>query len=64
MLEAVPNVSEGRRPEVVSAIGAAFAQGVELLARHTDTDHHRSVYVLVGDAEKFRLVLRQSSMPR
>jgi glutamate formiminotransferase len=49
VLEAVPNVSEGRRADVVSAIGAAFAQGVDLLASHSDPDHHRSVFVLVGD---------------
>jgi glutamate formiminotransferase len=49
VLEAVPNVSEGRRPEVVSAIGDAFADGVELLDVHTDADHHRSVFTLVGE---------------
>lgn len=51
MLEAVPNVSEGRHPEVVAAIGKAFSQGVELLASHSDPDHHRSVFVLVGEEE-------------
>jgi glutamate formiminotransferase len=49
VLEAVPNVSEGRRPEVVSTIADAFASGVELLDVHSDPDHHRSVFTLAGD---------------
>jgi len=49
VLEAVPNVSEGRRPDVVSAIADAFSVGVELLDVHSDADHHRSVFTLVGE---------------
>jgi glutamate formiminotransferase len=49
VLEAVPNVSEGRRPDVVSAIADAFSGGVELLDVHSDADHHRSVFTLVGE---------------
>ena len=50
MLLAVPNVSEGRDPAVLGAIGAAFeAGGARLLDRHTDADHHRSVFTLAGD---------------
>ncbi|HUF01928.1 MAG TPA: glutamate formimidoyltransferase [Gaiellaceae bacterium] len=48
MLEAVPNVSEGREPGAIRAIGKAFAAGVELLDVHSDGDHHRSVYTLAG----------------
>jgi glutamate formiminotransferase len=48
-LEAVPNVSEGRNADVVAAIGAAFGRGALLLDVHTDADHHRSVYTLVGE---------------
>jgi len=47
VLLAVPNVSEGRDPEAVAAIGAAF--GVRVLDVHTDADHHRSVFTLAGD---------------
>lgn len=48
-LESVPNVSEGREPAVVEAIGAAFASGgARLLDTHVDADHHRSVFTLVG----------------
>ena len=49
MLEAVPNVSEGRDPAVVAAIGAAFSMSARLLDVHSDADHHRSVFTLVGD---------------
>ena len=51
MLEAVPNVSEGRDPAVVAAIGEAFAEDVMLLDVHSDPDHHRSVFTLVGEAD-------------
>lgn len=45
----VPNVSEGRRPEVVHAIcGAALTAGAHVLDVHSDPDHHRSVITLAG----------------
>ncbi len=50
MLEAVPNVSEGRDSSVVAAVGAAFAGSARLLDVHSDADHHRSVYTLVGES--------------
>jgi len=49
VLEAVPNVSEGRDPEALSAIADAFSQGADLLDVHADADHHRSVFTLVGE---------------
>jgi glutamate formiminotransferase len=49
VLEAVPNVSEGRDSGAIAAIGAAFASGARLLDVHSDPDHHRSVYTLAGD---------------
>lgn len=48
MLEAVPNVSEGRNAAVISAVGDAFAQAAVLLDVHSDPDHHRSVFTLAG----------------
>jgi glutamate formiminotransferase/glutamate formiminotransferase/formiminotetrahydrofolate cyclodeaminase len=48
VLEAVPNVSEGRDAARVAAIGAAFATRARLLDVHSDEDHHRSVFTLVG----------------
>jgi glutamate formiminotransferase/glutamate formiminotransferase/formiminotetrahydrofolate cyclodeaminase len=47
-LESVPNVSEGRDPAVIAAIGEAFARRARLLDVHSDADHHRSVFTLVG----------------
>lgn len=51
MLEAVPNVSEGRDPNAIDRIGEAFASGVTLLDVHSDADHHRSVFTLLGDPD-------------
>jgi glutamate formiminotransferase / 5-formyltetrahydrofolate cyclo-ligase len=49
-LLAVPNVSEGRDSATLDAIGAAFASnGVRLLDRHEDPDHHRAVFSLLGE---------------
>lgn len=47
MLECVPNVSEGRRRDVIERIGAACADC--LLDVHVDADHNRSVFTLVAD---------------
>ncbi|HEX4746274.1 MAG TPA: hypothetical protein VFU99_05255, partial [Gaiellaceae bacterium] len=49
MLEAVPNVSEGRDASVVAAIGEAFGAEALLLDVHSDADHNRSVFTLAGD---------------
>jgi glutamate formiminotransferase len=49
VLEAVPNVSEGRDASVVAAIGAVFAERAALLNLHSDPDHHRSVFTLAGE---------------
>jgi glutamate formiminotransferase len=52
LLECVPNVSEGRRPEVISRLSAAVtsAPGVRLLDVSSDPDHNRSVFTLAGEA--------------
>jgi glutamate formiminotransferase / 5-formyltetrahydrofolate cyclo-ligase len=51
-LEAVPNVSEGRDRSVVDAVGRAFAAHARLLDVHSDEDHNRSVFTLVGGDEE------------
>ena len=52
LLECVPNVSEGRRPEVVARLAAAASPpGVRLLDVTSDPDHNRSVLTLAGEAE-------------
>lgn len=48
MLEAVPNVSEGRERSIIAAVGDAFASSAQLLDVHADADHHRSVFTLAA----------------
>jgi glutamate formiminotransferase / 5-formyltetrahydrofolate cyclo-ligase len=52
LIECIPNVSEGRRPEIISAIASAIraVPGVRLLDHSSDPSHNRSVFTLVGDA--------------
>ena len=47
-LESVPNFSEGRDRATIDAIGEALS-GVRLLDVHTDPDHNRSVFTVVGE---------------
>jgi len=48
-LESVPNFSEGRERATLDAIGAALASGgARLLDLHSDADHNRSVFTIVG----------------
>jgi glutamate formiminotransferase len=47
-LLAVPNVSEGRDLARVAELERAFSAGVELLDRHSDPDHNRTVLTLAG----------------
>ena len=49
MLEAVPNVSEGRDAVVLATIERAFQQRAMVLDVHSDADHHRAVFTLAGD---------------
>jgi glutamate formiminotransferase len=60
VLECVVNVSEGRRPEVIDAIGAAA--GAALLDVHSDPSHHRSVLTVAGPdvEEAARAVAREA----
>ncbi len=50
LVECVPNVSEGRRPEVVEELAEAVRStpGVRLLDVSADGAHHRSVFTFVG----------------
>ena len=51
IIESVPNISEGRRAEVVDAAVAALkgVAGLRVLDVQSDKDHNRSVLTLVGD---------------
>ncbi len=51
-LEAVPNFSEGRDRLTIDGIGEALAGSARLLDVHSDVDHNRSVYTLVGSEEE------------
>jgi glutamate formiminotransferase len=48
-LEAVPNFSEGRDRATIAAIAGALGARARLLDVHSDPDHNRSVFTLVGD---------------
>ncbi len=52
LIECIPNVSEGRRAEVIAGIADAIraVPGVRLLDHSSDPAHNRSVFTLVGDA--------------
>ena len=51
LVESVPNVSEGRRLEVVDRLAAVIeaVPGVFLLDRTSDASHNRSVFTLAGE---------------
>lgn len=53
LVESVPNVSEGRRLDVVDRLAAAITAvpGVYLLDRTSDASHNRSVFTLAGEHE-------------
>jgi glutamate formiminotransferase len=56
-LESVPNFSEGRDPDTIDALAAALAGPAELLDVHSDPDHNRSVFTLVGDEDALAAAL-------
>lgn len=51
-LESVPNLSEGRDASTLAALSEAMSSPAHLLDVHSDPDHHRSVYTLVGSADQ------------
>ncbi len=50
LIECIPNFSEARRPEVMDAIVKSIlaVPGVNVLDRHSDIDHNRTVITMVG----------------
>ncbi len=56
LIESVPNISEGRRPDVVEAIAARLraVPGLRVLDVQSDATHNRSVLTLAGDAAAMR----------
>lgn len=57
IVECVPNFSEGRRPEVITAIVEAIqsAAPIRLLDVSSDTDHNRTVVTFAGTPEQVEL---------
>src|SRR5947208_15133403 len=52
LVECVPNVSEGRRGDIIDALAAAIdGPGIRLLDRSSDPSHNRTVYTFAGEAE-------------
>ena len=49
MLEAVPNLSEGRDAALLGSLAQAFASRALVLDVHADPDHHRSVFTLAAE---------------
>jgi glutamate formiminotransferase len=51
IIESVPNISEGRNPELISRITEALraVPGARVLDVQSDPSHHRSVFTLAGD---------------
>ena len=53
VLEAVPNVSEGRDDACIAAFARALgAHGCSLLDTHSDSDHNRTVFTLIGGPQE------------
>ena len=51
LIESVPNVSEGRRLDVVDRLAGAIedGEGIYLLDRTSDASHNRSVFTMAGE---------------
>jgi glutamate formiminotransferase len=69
IIECIPNVSEGRRLDVVQALADAVSSvaGVHLLDVSSDSSHNRSVLTMAGEATPLHeaiLALFASAIPR
>jgi len=56
LVECVPNISEGRRADVISKVASAIeaVPGVRLLDQTSDADHNRSVFTFAGEPDAVR----------
>ena len=69
IIESIPNVSEGRRADVIAELAGALQRvpGVRLLDHSSDASHNRSVFTLVGDAPALKaatLALFEAALAR
>ncbi|GAB4156032.1 MAG: glutamate formimidoyltransferase [Planctomycetota bacterium] len=60
IVESIPNISEGRRPEVVQEFidGIKAVNGVTVLDWSSDADHNRTVITLAGNPEGLKNAVR------
>jgi len=68
IIECVPNLSEGRRADVVSSVADAVRAipGVRLLDYSSDASHNRSVFTMAGDAQPLKqavLAIYERALP-
>jgi glutamate formiminotransferase len=55
IIECIPNISEGRRTDLIDACASAIRQtGAKLLDVKADATHHRTVYTFAGSPEAVR----------
>jgi glutamate formiminotransferase len=52
VLEAVPNLSEGRDSRLIGSLAQAFGTRALLLDVHSDEDHNRSVFTLAAERDE------------
>ena len=69
IVESIPNVSEGQRPEVIESLASAIraTRGAQLLDYSSDASHNRSVFTFVGDPDAVKnatLALFEAALPR
>jgi glutamate formiminotransferase len=59
LIESVPNISEGRRPEVIAACEAAITKvpGVTLLDVKPDEAHNRTVLTMIGHPDSLKTAI-------
>lgn len=58
VIECVPNISEGRRPEIVTrCVDACRVAGVTVLDHSSDAAHNRSVITLAGDGPALKAAI-------
>src|SRR5262245_31004076 len=69
MIECVPNISDGRRIDIVDELAAVLRNtpGVRLLHQTSDPSHNRSVFTVVGErrsVSEAAVALVESALPR
>jgi len=59
IIESIPNVSEGRRRDVIERLAGAVraTPGARLLDQSSDPSHNRSVFTLAGDADSLEAAI-------